>query len=343
MRLAAMKLIPILALLSMTSPLTAADEDRSDGPSRPRWAIAIHGGAGGDPEKWSAEKRAQREEGLRRALAHGRDLLDDGGDALDAVEQVIRILEDDSLFNAGRGAVLTSDGTVELDASIMNGKTLACGAVASVTNVRNPISLARRVMTETPHVLLVGQGAEAFAEAQGVELVDPQYYISWRAAGGANAEVAPSLQPDDPTHLGTVGCVALDAAGNLAAGTSTGGVAKKMPGRVGDSPIIGAGTYAANGQCAVSGTGVGEEFIRHAVAHDIAARLRYTDQSLEDACRTIIHEVLKPGIGGLIAVDHQGGIVLRHNTPGMNCGAADSNGRFDVYVKIDEQTPSAGK
>lgn len=343
MRLAPKKLIPILAFLSMTSPLISADDDDANGQNPPRWAIAIHGGAGGDPGRWDAEKRAKREEGLRRALARGRDLLRSGGDALDAVEQVIRILEDDALFNAGRGAVLTSDGTVELDASIMNGKTLACGAVASVTDVRNPISLARRVMTETRHVLLVGPGAEAFAEAQGIERVDPQYYISWRDAGETNLEVAPPTPAENEFHLGTVGCVAVDAAGNLAAGTSTGGVAKKMPGRVGDSPIIGAGTYAANGQCAVSGTGVGEEFIRHAVAHDIAARLRYTDQSLEDACRTIIHEILKPGIGGLIAVDHRGKIVMQHNTPGMNCAAADSTGRFDVYLKVDEKAPSPGK
>ncbi len=254
---------------------------------------------------------------------------------MDTVEAVIRILEDDASFNAGRGAVLTEEGQVELDASIMDGKTHGCGAVAGVTRVKNPITLARRVMTETKHVLLVGRGADQFAEAQDVPLVDPDYFLS-RRGDSRNLDVAPgSLQSDQP-HFGTVGCVVLDSHGNLAAGTSTGGTAKKLAGRVGDSPIVGAGTYAANDSCAVSGTGIGEEYIRNSVAYDIAAQMRYAGQPLESAVTEIMQERLKPGVGGLIAVSTSGEIVMQHNTPGMSCGAADSNGRFETHLSVSQ-------
>ncbi len=306
----------------------------SDQPlSKPMWAIAIHGGAGGSITNLDADARKAKMDGLKLALEAGRTVLAEGGSALEAVEAVVCVLEDDSKFNAGRGAVLTTDGHVELDASIMDGKTLACGAVASVTNVRNPISLAKRVMTETKHVLLVGKGAEAFAVSQNVPIVEPSYFLSARpvslslplVAGDPNAE---------GLHYGTVGCVALDSHGNLAAGTSTGGTSKKLPGRVGDSPIIGAGTYASNDTCAVSGTGVGEEYMRHAVAYDIAAQIRYAGRSIERAVTEVMQHRLKPDVGGLIALSKNGTIVLQHNTTGMACGAADSRGRFDIFLEV---------
>ncbi|WP_372897620.1 isoaspartyl peptidase/L-asparaginase family protein, partial [Stieleria sp.] len=231
-----------------------------------RWAIVIHGGAGGDPSKWSDEKRNARLDGLEAALKIGRDLLAGGGSSLDAVEAVIRSLEDNASFNAGRGAVLTQAGNAELDASIMDGRNRACGAIAGVTTIKNPIATARLVMTDTKHVLLVGDGAEAFAASKNVPLVDPKYFLSHRRRTPQQSD------PSEHPHLGTVGCAALDLEGNLAAGTSTGGTPKKLPGRVGDSPIVGAGTFADNASCAVSGTGVGEEYIRNAVAYDIAAQ-----------------------------------------------------------------------
>ena len=296
------------------------------------WAIAIHGGAGSHPDSWDPAKRDLRKQGLDRALTTGRDMLAAGRTALDTVEAVINVLEDDAMFNAGRGAVLTKEGRAELDASIMDGSTLACGAVAGVTRVKNPITLARRVMSETRHVLLAGPGADQFAEQQQVTLVDPDYFLSRRGTS------APSgLPSEEKPHFGTVGCVVLDADGNLAAGTSTGGTSKKLPGRVGDSPIVGAGTYAANGLCAVSGTGVGEEYIRRSVAFDVAAQMRYAQRPIGNAISEIMTKKLRPGVGGLIAVSSRGEIVLQHNTPGMSCGAADSDGRFETFLLIPEQ------
>jgi beta-aspartyl-peptidase (threonine type) len=309
-----------------------------DQPANNRWSIAIHGGAGGNPAKWDDAKRRARTEGLERALTTGRDLLSRGGESLDVVEAVIRVLEDDANFNAGRGAVVTEGGQVELDASIMDGKTAGCGAVAAVTTVKNPIALARLVMTKTKHVLLTGEGANAFAAAQQVPLATPDYFLS-RHRQSINADVTPGI--------GTVGCVVLDSHGNLAAGTSTGGTSKKMLGRVGDSPIVGAGTFAANDACAVSCTGIGEEYIRHAVAYDIVAQMRYADRSLTTAVTKIMTERLKPGDGGLIAVSHDGQIVMQHNTPGMSCGAADSTGRFETHLELDnggrDATPPASQ
>ena len=190
-------------------------------------------------------------------------------------------------------------------------------------------------METTPHVLLAGPGADAFAQQQQLELVDPSYFLG-RAAPHRNRDAAPPAGGSGSTHFGTVGCVLLDAEGNLAAGTSTGGTAKKLPGRIGDSPIVGAGTYAANGVCGVSGTGIGEEYIRNAVAYDVAAQMRYADRTLEQAVTDNITERLQPGSGGLIAVGADGTIVMKHNTPGMSCGAADSRGRFEVHLKLDQ-------
>ncbi|MGI9474518.1 MAG: isoaspartyl peptidase/L-asparaginase [Rubripirellula sp.] len=295
------------------------------------WAIVIHGGAGGDPAKWDEAKLAARQKGLDRALTAGRDSLSAGGTALDTVETVIRILEDDAAFNAGRGAVVTQEGRAELDASIMDGKSRACGAVAGVTSVKNPITLARRVMTETKHVLLAGPGADEFARDQKLPLVDPSYFLSRR-------------KRDHEPHFGTVGCVVLDTHGDLAAGTSTGGTPKKLPGRIGDSPIIGAGTYADNQTCAVSGTGIGEEYIRNAVAYDVAAQMRYANESLAGAVSEIMSERLAPGVGGIIAVSNRGQIVMQHNTPGMSCAAADSSGRYETHLALkDGGQPTAEK
>lgn len=323
-----LKLSRVLACWIVLLMLGESSWNRSSAQSTPKFAIAIHGGAGGDPAKWADDKREGRLLGLTKALTAGRDLLRDGGAAIDAVEAVIRVLEDDAHFNAGRGAVVTVDGHAELDASIMDGRDGGCGAVAGVTNAKNPISLARRVMSETKHVLLAGPGANEFAIEQHVPLVKPDYFLSYHDR---------HRDPDataDP-HFGTVGCVALDTHGNLAAGTSTGGTSKKLPGRVGDSPIVGAGTFAANDSCAVSGTGVGEEYIRNAVAYDIVAQMRYADRSLEAAVSEIMRHRLKPGIGGLITVSKDGEIVMQHNTPGMSCGAADSSGRFDTYLGLE--------
>lgn len=293
-----------------------------------RWAIAIHGGAGGDPSGWPDEKREGRRQGLEIALKAGRAVLEQGGSAMDAVEVTIRSLEDNARFNAGRGAVVTQEGNAELDASIMDGRTRACGAVAGVTRIKNPITAARKVMTDTQHVLLAGEGADEFADAKGLQLVPPDYFLSYHTR-----QLPPP--PDEETHYGTVGCVVLDSHGNLAAGTSTGGTAKKLPGRIGDSPIVGAGTYADNQTCAVSGTGIGEEYIRNAVAYDVSAQMKYLGKPLSDAVTDVIGQRLQPGDGGLIAVSRTGQIVMQHNTPGMGCAAADSNGRFEVHLQLD--------
>lgn len=297
-----------------------------------QWALAVHGGAGGDPEGWTEEKKQARQRGLRRALEAGQRVLSTGGAALDCVEQVVRLLEDDPVFNAGRGSVLTAENRAELDASIMDGRERACGAVAGVGIVRNPITLARRVMTETRHVLLIGPGAESFARDQQVDLVEASYFLSLPDYSDQSL-----YETRGGTYLGTVGCVALDQEGNIAAATSTGGVPGKMPGRVGDSPIVGAGTFADNATCGVSATGVGEVFIRNAVAYDVSAQIRYADRSLRDAVEAVIHDRLPADTGGVIAVGRDGSIVMAHNTPGMTCGAADSNGRFEVTLSVQAQ------
>jgi beta-aspartyl-peptidase (threonine type) len=255
-------------------------------------------------------------------------MLAGGASSLDTVEAVVRRLEDDPLFNAGRGAVYTSAGTHELDASIMNGADLACGAVASVRTVQNPVSLARRVMESTPHVLLVGAGAEEFARAQGIPVV-PQSYFSTPARWEQWQRVR---QQPAAVHPGTVGAVALDRRGNLAAATSTGGLTNKRWGRVGDSALIGAGTYADDRSCAVSATGKGEEFIRRGAARTVSLLVELEQLPVGRAVARVVHEMLRPGDGGLIAVSPRGEIALDHSTPGMFRGAADSRGRFQVFI-----------
>ena len=323
--------------------LTQGDEipaNNSDVNNRVTYAIAIHGGAGTTPAMLDDQRRAVYEKSLSAALRHGRDMLADGATALDVVEQVVRILEDDPLFNAGKGAVYNARGEHELDASIMDGRDRSCGAVASVRTVKNPISLARLVMTKTPHVLLATDGAERFADEMNAERVEPEYfdtehqYQRWQrvvtAASQSNAE-----KEERDRKMGTVGCVVLDQYGNLAAGTSTGGLTNKRFGRVGDSPLVGAGTYADNNTCAVSCTGIGEHFIRNAVAFDVSARMAYKSDTLGESVRAILHDKLEPGMGGIIAVSRTGEIALDFNTPGMFRGAADSKGRFEVGTVRD--------
>lgn len=299
-----------------------------------RWAIAIHGGAGTISKAGTGP--AVREaylRSLRAALEIGRKTLVDGGTSLDAVEKVVRSFELDPLFNAGKGAVFTHEGTHELDAAIMNGRNLACGAVAALKTIKHPISLARLVMERSPHVFLVGEGAETFAAEMGVERVSQDYFFTqkrydeWQRALKDEAAGRGPVKDHD-----TVGAVALDRFGDLAAATSTGGLTNKRFGRIGDVPVIGAGTYANNRTCAVSATGLGEEFIRHTVAHDISALVEYAGLPLEQAAGRVIHGKLKPGDGGVITVGRDGSIAMVFNSPGMYRGAADSEGRFEVKI-----------
>lgn len=294
--------------------------------SSPRWSLAIHGGAGTIPRDLPPERGAAYREGLARALALGAEALERGEPALEVVERVVRTLEDDPLFNAGKGAVFTAVGTHELDAAIMDGSDLSAGAVAAVSTVRHPITLARMVMNETPHVLLVGEGAEQFADQMEVERVEN----SWFDTPARREAWERSREPEEDKD--TVGCVARDVHGHLAAATSTGGTSNKRWGRVGDVPILGAGTYADDRTAALSATGKGEEFIRHGVTRAISLRMEIAGESLAEAARVLIHDVLQPDDGGVIGVDRDGTIVFDFNSTGMYRGAADSTGRFEVGI-----------
>jgi L-asparaginase / beta-aspartyl-peptidase len=294
-----------------------------------RWVLVIHGGAGGPgPGVMAPEKEKQFTDSLDKALAIGSQILASGGSSLDAVEAVIRFMEDCPLFNAGKGAVYNAEGIAELDASIMDGETGLAGAVTGVHIIKNPITAARRVMTATPHVLLMGEGAEEFAKSQGLDIVDPSYFKTKERT--AQYE---KMKKEKNEH-GTVGCAALDNKGNLAAGTSTGGRMMKMKGRIGDTPIIGAGTYASNATCAVSCTGYGEYFIRNSVAFDVSAMMELKGSSLEEAATFIIMEKLKNmgGDGGLIAVDKEGNFVTVFNTDAMFRGFATYDGRHGTGI-----------
>jgi beta-aspartyl-peptidase (threonine type) len=302
-------------------------------------SIAIHGGAGviGRASLTEENERAYRAD-LERALDAGYAVLERGGASLDAVVAAVKILEDSPLFNAGKGAVFNHAGANELDASIMDGATERAGAVAGLRHVRNPIELARLVMERSPHVMLAGEGAEEFALEQGVELVPGSYFYTdrrWKQLEDAQKEERTAgLPQEDINFFSTVGAVARDRDGNLAAATSTGGMTNKRWGRIGDSPIIGAGTYADNESCAVSATGSGEYFIRAVVAHEICARVRLTGVSAADAARDVIHGKLKEigGDGGVIVVDREGRLSLEFNTEGMFRGARDSGGRREVAI-----------
>ena len=287
--------------------------------------LVIHGGAGTiSRASMSSEMERAYTVVLKEALSQGYGILEGGGSSLEAVVATIRILEDSPLFNAGKGAVFTHEGRNELDASIMDGKTLAAGAVAGVTKIKNPIEAALAVMTQSPHVMLSGKGAEQFASEKGLKMVDPSYFYTERRYKSLQ-EALKEERGDSfnrfpgQHHYGTVGVLALDSQGNLAAGTSTGGMTNKKYGRIGDSPIIGAGTYADNQSCAVSSTGHGEYFMRSVVAYDIAARIKYTGMSLQEACEKVIYEELPAlgGSGGVIALDRKGNYCMVFNTEGM--------------------------
>ncbi|MFC1732500.1 isoaspartyl peptidase/L-asparaginase family protein [candidate division KSB1 bacterium] len=299
---------------------------------KPDYVVVIHGGAGSIYKgRYSEKQEKEYIVKLTEALLKGKEILENGGSSLDAVESVINILEDDPLFNAGKGAVFNEKGKNEMDASIMNGKTLEAGAVAGVHTIKNPVSAARKVMTHSKHVLLVGEGAEKFAESQGLQIEDPSYFFDQKKWDFylKYKEKSKGAYINMDEKYGTVGAVAMDKEGNLAAGTSTGGMTYKMVGRIGDSPIIGAGTYADNNTCAVSATGHGEFFIRNVVAYDISALMKYREWPLEKAADFVINEKLKSmeGFGGIIAVDKDGHIAMPFNTKGM----------FRGYVSSDEE------
>jgi beta-aspartyl-peptidase (threonine type) len=331
----------VLGLLLVVATLSAGAEPAE------RVVLVIHGGAGVKPkDKMTPALKRQFEDDLRKALEAGQKALkSEKGTSLDAVEAAIRVMEDSPLFNAGKGAVFTHDGRNELDASIMEGKHKKAGAVAGVTILKNPITAARAVMEKSPHVLLIGRGAELFATEQKLEIVDPSYFWTlerWNALKEALEEEKKRKEPRNKggwvpplkRYFGTVGAVALDRHGNLAAGTSTGGMTNKRFGRVGDSPIIGAGTYAENATCGVSCTGHGEIFIQYGVARDVSARMKYKKIGIKQAAEEALAELPKEegGVGGLIALDVKGNVALPYNTDGMYRGIVTSDGKIKVWI-----------
>lgn len=325
-----------------------------------RWAIVLHGGAGVIERKsMTPALEAEYRSGIQKAIDAGAKVLDGGGSSLEAVEAAIRLLEDDPNFNAGRGSVFAADGQNEMDAAIMDGATLKAGAVADVTATRHPISLARAVMEKSPHVFLVGEGADEFSKSAGLEQEPPAYFFTerrWQSLvkqlkkeglpipprpQGAPAEPKEpiaDLEPPEVHKYGTVGVVALDRQGNLAAGTSTGGTQAKRWGRVGDSPIIGAGTYASNLSCAVSATGTGEYFIRLTVARTVCALVEYKGYKLQQAADEVIHNELQAlhGDGGLIALTPDGQMAWSFNTPGMFRAKLAEGGKLEMGIYHDE-------
>jgi len=293
-----------------------------------KFALVIHGGAGTIlKENMSAELEQSYYEKMEEALDTGALLLEMGYAAIDVVEKVIIIMENSPLFNAGKGAVFTHGGYNELDASIMDGKTLNAGAVAGVRKIKNPISLAKEIMYHSPHVMLSGKGAEEFALERNFEMMDTSYFFTPRRWENL-------MEYRHQEKFGTVGCAVLDKKGNLAAGTSTGGMTNKKHGRIGDSPIIGAGTYANNNTCAISSTGEGEYFIRLVIAHGISAMMEYSKKSLKEAASVMIQEKLTRvgGKGGVIGLDREGNIVMIFNTPGMYRGYACSGGGREILI-----------
>lgn len=328
-----------------------------EGKAKAEWAIVIHGGAGViERGALDAASEAEIRAALDAALRKGSEILASGGKALDAVEAAIRILEDDPHFNAGHGAVFTSEGKNELDASIMDGRNRAAGAVAGITRLRHPITAARAVMEKSPHVMMAGAGAEAFAAQNGLEFVDPSFFFTERRWAGLVRELTAQSVPipprpagapagqgasfsDPERKFGTVGVAARDGAGDLAAGTSTGGTTAKRWGRVGDSPVIGAGTYAQNGVCAVSATGAGEYFLRAAVAKSICARIELKRERPAQAADTVVHGELLAlgGHGGVIVMGARGDGVWSFNTPGMYRARASAKSAPSIAIYADEK------
>jgi len=310
-----------------------------DSTNNSEWAIALHGGAGVISRDLPDETRQEYCDGLEEALAAGEEILENGGTALDAVEKVVIILEDNPLFNAGRGSVFTSEGKHELDAAIMDGNTLEAGALTGLTTVRNPVSLARHVMENSRHIFFSGNGAERYADETDVERVDNEWfhterrYEQWQRAQEENSSLLNVEMGNEgyDFRYGTVGAAALDQDGNLAAATSTGGMTNKMYGRVGDVPIIGSGTYA-NGLVAISATGWGEQIMRNVSAHTIAAYMEFTGSSLDEAIDFLLDERLDPGDAGFVAVDRNGNVSMKMNTAGMFRAGSNAAGFREVAI-----------
>ncbi len=335
-------LIILISILFITSCANTNRESPNTALSKNRFGLVIHGGAGTmERSRYSIVKTKSYKKKLSEALEKGYSILENGGSALDAVEQTILVMENSPLFNAGKGAVFTSNGINELDASIMDGSNLNAGTVAGITTVKNPIKLARRIMENSEHVMMIGKGAEIFAQEQNIEIVNPSYFKTderWESL----QKIKSREHNKDESYLnnnydykfGTVGCAALDKMGNIASGTSTGGMTNKKYGRVGDVPIIGAGTYANNNTCALSATGHGEFFIRNVVTHDISALMEYKNLSLDEAAKEVIMNKLvqQKGSGGVIGIDNHGNITMTFNTKGMYRGYKISGG--NTIVKI---------
>ncbi len=347
-------LVPSLLVLWLCGAVCGQTTSGETRVSEANFGIVIHGGAGVRPrEEMTPELEREYREALDQSLNAGYEILKRGGSSLDAVEAAIRVMEDSPLFNAGKGAAFTNAGTNELDSSIMDGKTLKAGGVATVKHIKNPISLARLVMDKSPHVLMVADGAEAFALEQGVELVSRDYFYTdrqWKSLlerrkqhtpfGGRLKSTSSNSSPEEndsetrSLSYGTVGAVALDKSGNLAAGTSTGGRVNKRPGRVGDSPIIGAGTYANNEACAVSTTGLGEYHMRLLTAREIAVLVTYKGMSLQDAADEVLKRRLVKlgGGGGAIAIDKGGNVAMPFTDNGMYRGYIKSDGKVVINI-----------
>ena len=321
------KLFLILFSITLIFLIQLLPANSSVSKEKNKYTIVLHGGAGTISKSLPDSVKEGYIESLRKALQIGKAILENGGTSLDAVESVVKYFEDDEKFNAGKGAVYTSEGTHELDASIMNGRNLSSGAVTVVKHVKNPIVLARAIMEKTPHILFAGEGADKLAEEFRLETVPNSYFDTKE-----RFEQWQKYKKEPEEEHGTVGCVALDEYGNLAAATSTGGLTYKMPGRVGDSPLINDGTYANNKTCAVSCTGTGELFIKNTIAFNVSALMEYKSYTLKVAADEMINERLKPGDGGLIAVDKDGNYVTIFNTEGMFRGVANSEGIFEVKI-----------
>jgi len=346
-----MRSLFLLLLLYCTNSLVAQKEMNA---GKKNFVLVIHGGAGTITRQNMTEQNERAYKlSLEKALRAGYEILNSGGSSLDAVEATVKILEDNPLFNAGKGAVFTHEGKIELDAAIMNGKNLAAGSMAGVTIIKNPVSGARAVMEKSGHVMLIGKGAEAFAAEQGLDIVDPSYFYTqsrWDSLQNlikqdsiknkinkVNTKTVGEEAKNNDSKFGTVGAVALDMQGNLAAATSTGGMSNKKYGRVGDVPIIGAGTYANNATCAISCTGWGEFFIRLVVAKSVSDLMEYKNLSLQKAAEEMIMKKVPQlgGDGGLIAVDKKGNIAMPFNTAGMYRGYIRSDGKAVVRIYKD--------
>jgi beta-aspartyl-peptidase (threonine type) len=350
------EIAPLLTVLAIAAATAACGSQPQPEPdAAPRWGIVIHTGAGNFTVESLGEREAPMRAAITAALTKAHGVLAGGGSSVDAVQAAIVVLEDAPYFNAGKGAVFTHAGTNELDASIMDGRTRKAGAVAGLKRVKNPILLARLVMEKSPHVMMVGEGAEAFAMEQGgIEMVPESYFHTeraWeqlqRALEAEKSRLQSSAGPPwrRAEYFGTVGAVALDQQGNLAAATSTGGMTNKRYGRVGDSPIVGAGTYASNTSCAISATGHGEYFIRYTVAHDICARVEYQNMSVQAAADVVIRDVLREagGEGGVIGMDRAGNVAVSLNVTGMGRGYMGADGRATIAFAANDEARFGGR